>query len=114
MNGCKMNSLAVTAALLAGFASSPAWSATGNDLVQWGANSPQGSKFIDGAYMGYISGIADFSNGVLFCAPKGVTNGQNVAIVSKFLKNNPERWAEQAPQLIVAALSAAYPACKAK
>lgn len=109
-----MKTIKITFALLGACLSGNAWSATGNELVQWGKDNPDGSKFIDGVYMGYISGIADFSNGILFCAPVGATNGQNVAIVSKFLKNNPERWTESAPSLIVAALSAAYPPCKVK
>lgn len=109
-----MNQIQWTAAVAALVASGHAWSATGNDLIEWGKDNPKGSRFIDGVYMGYISGIADFSNGILFCAPNGATNGQNVAIVTKFLKNNPERWTEQAATLVVAALSAAYPSCKGK
>lgn len=109
-----MNQIKWIAAVAVLFASGQAWSATGNDLMQWGANGPNGSGFIDGVYMGYISGVADTSNGILFCAPIGVTNGQNVAVVTKFLKANPEKWTEQAASLIVQALSKAYPACKAK
>jgi hypothetical protein len=109
-----MKTIKITLAILGASLSGYAWSATGNDLMQWGANGPNGSGFIDGIYMGYISGVADVSNGILFCAPFGVTNGQNVAVVTKFLKANPEKWTEQAASLIVQALSSAYPACKAK
>lgn len=109
-----MKNIKVVFAFLGACLSGNAWSATGNDLMQWGANGTNGSGFVDGVYMGYISGVADLSNGILFCAPTGVTNGQNVAVVTKFLKANPEKWTEQAASLIVQALSKAYPACKAK
>ncbi|WP_156526294.1 Rap1a/Tai family immunity protein [Pseudomonas antarctica] len=109
-----MKTTNLTFALLGVLLSGNAWSATGNDLIQWGTNGPKGTTFMDGVYMGYISGVSDFSNGILYCAPPGVTNGQNVAVVTKFLKANPEKWTEQAASLIVQALTKAYPACKTK
>lgn len=90
-----------------------AW--TGNDLVRWEADYSRSTPGWDGGmYLGYIAGIAEFGNTILYCAPEGVTNGQNAAVVTKFLKNNPERWTENSGRLVIAALQASYPPCKTK
>ncbi|WP_314357028.1 Rap1a/Tai family immunity protein [Pseudomonas rhodesiae] len=89
-----------------------AWSMTGNDLVKWMPDYESNSgSFGGGVFGGYVAGIADFTRGVLFCPAGNITNGQNAAIVVKFLKNNPEKWNQQASGLVIEALSRAYPKC---
>lgn len=89
-----------------------AWATSGNDLVKW-IPEYEASKatFAGGLFIGYVTGIADFGRGFLFCPAGNVTNGQNAAIVVKYLKNNPEKWNWQASTLVVEALSNAYPKC---
>ena len=95
----------------AALGSGQAWSATGNDLINWLPEYEKGvANWDTGMYLGFVSGIFNVTNGVLFCAPKA-TNGQSAAIVGKFLKNNPERWGEDASYLVVDALQKAYPKC---
>lgn len=86
--------------------------ATGNDLVKWmpGYES-RASDWNGGMLLGYVSGVAELAQGILYCAPDGVTLGQNTAIVIKYLKANPEQWNDQAPALIVRALQKVYPPC---
>lgn len=88
------------------------WSTTGNDLVRWIPDFEASSgSFGSGVFIGYVAGIADFARGILFCPAGEVTNGQNGAIVVKFLRNNPEKWNQVGSSLVVEALSQAYPKC---
>lgn len=61
---------------------------------------------------GYIEGVIDTVDNVLFCTPKGAVYGQDVAIVTKYMDANPESWHLPANDLIVAALRAAFPCGK--
>lgn len=89
---------------------------TGNDLSFWvktyeKRNEP-GSGWDPGAFVGYVAGVSEVAQGVLFCAPDTATHGQSAAIVAKYLKENPEQWDKSASSIIVTALSSAYPKCK--
>lgn len=107
-----MKKITLATAAVAALASGQAWSATGNDLIRWLPDYERGiANWQSGMYLGFVSGIASFSNGILFCAPNS-TNGQNAAVVAKFLRNNPERWGEDAPKLVIDALKKGYPQCK--
>ena len=77
--------------------------------------SSQDTSYYDvGNYAGFILGVCDaYSLNELICLGNGVTKGQILAIVAKFLKANPERWNEPAFFLVVAALKGAFP-CSAK
>ena len=61
-----------------------------------------------GEYMGYILGVYDTTK-FLYSTPDNVTAGQIMAIVSKYLKNNPEKWGEPAYSLVINALQEAFP-----
>jgi hypothetical protein len=62
--------------------------------------------------LGYITGIAETFNVLgLLCIPDGVTRGQMQAIVSKYLKEHPEKWNSDANPIVYVALSSAFP-CK--
>lgn len=107
-----MKKIKWTAGAAALLACSEAWSATGNDLMSWVPSYERDAmNWESGILMGYVSGASNMLNGVVFCAPKA-TNGQNTAIVIKFLKNNPERWGEDAGTLVYDALRKAHPKCK--
>ena len=73
-----------------------------------------GMKEVDwlktGLYLGFIGGVYDACDGAFFCAsPSDPTQGEIVSTVSKYLKENPERWNEPAVVLVVDALKEAYP-----
>lgn len=108
-----MKKLTSRIALAGLLVSGPAWSLNGNDLVNLiPSYESDAADFKAGMLMGYIVGVSETANGVTFCAPPAVTNGQNVAIVVKYLRNNPEKWANAADGLVMDALMSAHPACK--
>jgi hypothetical protein len=93
--------------------------ATGNDLKIWMKeaellkdNRPSTVPYAGGLYDGFIWGV---SRGLAFsgfyCPPLTVNNGQERDIVSKFLKDNPEKLHLQAHLLIIQALMNVFP-CK--
>ena len=65
-------------------------------------------------FMGYVIGIVDASIllGAL-CPPQNATKGQLMAIVSKYIKNNPEKWNKAGADLVLDALTPVFP-CKVK
>lgn len=81
----------------------------GNDLVREMKDGTGGFPY--GSYYGYVTGIADASNGTAWCPPDGMTLGQTVAITTKYLNKNPEYWHTAANNLVEAALNQAFP-CK--
>lgn len=44
-----------------------------------------------------------------YCIPKGVTNGQIVFVVKKYLHNHPAEWQKSGATLIIEALGRAWP-----
>ena len=67
----------------------------GNELVQLmkqyenkSGSDPVANTYDSGEYLGYVLGVFDYlSVSGVFCPPNGVTVGQAVNIVSKFLKD---------------------------
>jgi len=84
-----------------------------NELHQWlqEKENPNGSLLKSGFFSGYVGGVVDVGDGILFCTSSGVTRGQNSAVVAKFLKNNPEKWNQPADSLVIEAMKKAFP-CK--
>lgn len=71
-----------------------------------------GSQFKSGYYVGFISASFDLGNTIgIICSSPSVTVGQVTAIVTKYLKSNPEKWSEPATNLVNFALMNAFP-CK--
>ena len=66
------------------------------------------------AFYGYIYGVADSFMDEGYCPPKGINYSQIVAIVKKYLNNNPKYWNENATTLILTALMIDYPCAKEK
>jgi hypothetical protein len=56
-----------------------------------------------------VIGISDRINGEVACIPDGVTSGQAVSIVKKYLKENPEELHYTAQSLVAFALIKAFP-----
>ena len=77
------------------------------------ASGPAGvlpsAAFDVGRFSGYVIGVHDAVAGTKVCLTDGVTFGQLQAIVSKYLRDNPEKWNFSASSLVVAALSSASP-----
>ncbi|WP_417766105.1 Rap1a/Tai family immunity protein [Spongiibacter tropicus] len=85
----------------------------GNELYQWllEDENENGSRFKSGLYSGYVNGVVDLGDDILFCTTTGVTRGQFTAVVAKYLKNNPEKWNQSAHSIVVDAMEEAFP-CK--
>jgi hypothetical protein len=64
----------------------------------------------DGFCRGLVTGVADASPKV--CATEGITLGQNIRIVTKFLQDHPERLQLRATELVEQALAKAFPCSK--
>lgn len=90
---------------------------TGNKLVEYMHEDEKTeiqnpSYYKSGRYTGFIVGTFDTLSGLqMICATTDVTEGQADAIVTKYLKFNPEKWNEAAIDLVFIALRNAFP-CK--
>jgi Rap1a immunity proteins len=69
------------------------------------------SVYQQGRCGGYVAGLVYGEGGQEFCSPKGVSIGQAVAVVIKYIEAGPERMHEQFGDLAIEALMAAWP-CK--
>lgn len=91
----------------------------GNDLAEWNqareATKQQrggGSDFLStGMMRGYVTGVHDTYEGTVICSPPETTVGQMEDIVGLFIEQHPEIRTQAAPDLILTALSTAFP-CK--
>jgi hypothetical protein len=88
---------------------------SGNELVELmgeydraEANASGVSYFKVGNYGGYILGIYDGTR-YTYSMPESATKGQVLAVVTKYLKNHPEKWTEPAAVLVIEALQEAFP-----
>lgn len=92
---------------------------TGFDLSKWGdaqdriiAGRGTALDYQEAANLyGYVAGVHDALDGVVFCSPGTARAGQLMAVVQKYVKEHPERWDNDANYLVVAALKDAFP-CK--
>ena len=85
---------------------------SGNDLYinMLDYNKPE-AHYGGGVYLGYVIGLADVMDGVVWCSQDGVTAGQLAKIVGKFLEQNPQMLHLNADMLVVSALRQSFP-CK--
>jgi len=103
----------VTIAALAMLLGSPTSYAytTGNKLVEHCKDKD--AYFGSGFCHGYIAGVGSMltwaSEINRICIPDGVTGGQVVSIVRKYLKENPESLHESGDLLVTIALRKAFP-----
>jgi len=85
-------------------------------LVEFVTRNSQSSvqdQFTSFTGAGYVVGVADALNGAIFCVPSGVTKGEVIAVVLKFLNDHPADWHYPAAQDVAVALHLSYP-CAAK
>lgn len=61
-----------------------------------------------GVFIGFVYGVAQAYNGVLICIPEATQVGQIGAIVTEYLKNNPEKWNKAANYIVLEALSPTF------
>jgi len=61
-----------------------------------------------GIFIGYVYGVTQAYNGALICIPEATQIGQLVAMVTMFLKNNPEKWNKAANYIVLEALSPTF------
>ena len=59
------------------------------------------STFESGFAAGFITGVADTADKVLFCIPQEASAAQMAAIVVKYFKANPEEWNKSAARLVI-------------
>jgi hypothetical protein len=84
---------------------------SGNELAEWlreSESSPE-SRYHTGLFRGFVSGVVDAGNKVAFCTGEGVTRGQFVAVVAKFVKEHPELWNHAADEIVTEAMRASFP-----
>jgi hypothetical protein len=76
------------------------------------AGRQRNGDFQDSASLrGYVMGVHDAMERLALCVPEGITVAQIVAIVKKYVKDNPEQWNKPANVLVVSALRPTF-ACK--
>lgn len=64
-------------------------------------------------FIGFVIGVHDAAKRhAKFCSPDGATSGQLADVVTKYLRENPARRAEQAHWLVQDAFTAAWPCQK--
>lgn len=90
----------------------PAFAKTGNELKEW---ADQGEKYpkswFTGLFEGYVLGVAETTSTKL-CKPKGVTNKQICEVVTKYLKDHPEKLHLHAGRLVIDAIQTTWPCPK--
>ena len=84
---------------------------SGNDLVEL-IKADAGTSQIDYAkaekYIAYIIGVYDATSRA-YNAPSSLTKGQVIAVVTSYLMNHSEQWADPASLLVIRALKEAFP-----
>jgi Rap1a immunity proteins len=65
------------------------------------------------AFTGYVRGVEDAMNGFRFCISAKATSKEQVALITKYVKEHPEELHNSATTLIVQALQPAFP-CSAQ
>lgn len=104
--------LTLSALLIASSVSSYSSAATyfsGNTINEWMESEAKGQRYSTSLLLGYVAGVVDATDTILFCLPSGVTAGQSVAIVKKYVKEHPEHWNSSGSAIVATALSGAFP-----
>lgn len=86
---------------------------TSTKLMQHLEEDMRGAATYDvGLESGYIMGIYDVADGVLVCAPDGVSLKQVKMVVFNHMKEHPELWSNFADQSVIKALQSTWPCAK--
>lgn len=91
------------------------------NMRQWEkaeSKDPNIDFYAAGRYVAFVTGVHDAMGACdslksldKICTPQGATVRQLVAVVSKYLKDNPSKWDQPAVVLVMNALRQAFP-CK--
>ena len=84
------------------------------DWEQFDNGNEKVDKFFAYGYLNYIGGVMDAIDDILVCRPKNSTGNQVLAIVRKYIKENPEKWNKSAWYLVYTPLTKAFPCKKQK
>lgn len=99
--------LILTAAVVCGPAHAQFYS--GNELLQ----RMQGETVVDRMLsLGFVVGVADAWDGIMFCPPESVTTGQARDIAQRFLVLNPGKRHKPAAELVMDALAESWPCAR--
>jgi len=63
-------------------------------------------------FTGYVEGVVDSYNPILFCISDGVKVNQLARIVGEFIKANPSEWDHNGSNLVIKVLKERYPCPK--
>lgn len=109
-------SLLLIASIISPSMASAGYFKSGNDLqtglLKWHGD-PTGNYVEASLAHGYVIGVFDALDGVLFCSPSGVTQGQVSQVVLKHLGASPETLHETGSMLVIRALQSTWP-CSGK
>lgn len=83
----------------------------GNELMKLleAYNQKPNDNFDAGFFAGYISGVSETLNGVIWCTTGNLPYEQLLSIVGKYLDQHPEQWHMSAQYIISIALAESYP-----
>ena len=85
---------------------------SGSELMEMLRNPNNAQAYAQG--VGYVQGVADGSNSILFCLPEGVTTRQVIDLVWRELADAAAVRHLNASMTVTAALSAAFPCQKVR
>ena len=102
-----MKKLMVVMALVGGSAQAEFYS--GNEILQ----RMQADSHIERAVaLGFVAGVADAWDGIMFCPPESVTTGQARDVALRFLIINPGKRHRPAAELVMDALAESWPCAR--
>lgn len=86
---------------------------TGKDMASWYEELQKagsgGSMAASSLFVGYVEGVIDSFDQILFCIPDGVKVNQLVRIVGDFIKANPSEWDHTGSNLVIKVLKDKHP-----
>ncbi len=59
-------------------------------------------------YRGYVIGVYD-ATAMIYCTPSDITSHQLMAVVAKYIEDNPQSWSEPAQRLVKKAVKSSFP-----
>ncbi|MGR3303846.1 MAG: Rap1a/Tai family immunity protein [Candidatus Scalindua sp.] len=81
----------------------------GNDIMEYWNEKDSADNIM---IRGYFAGVQDAYNGYYFCVDAEVKLSQAAEVIIKYMKDNPEKWHTAGKNLVINALSEAFPCDK--
>ena len=82
---------------------------SGNEILQRMQSDSVVDKMVS---LGFVAGVSDAWDGIMFCPPESVTTGQARDIAQRFLVLNPGKRHKPAAELVMDALMEAWPCAR--